>query len=75
MVQLYYEPVDTIRSQAGWWALGFFGIGVATMFFVSLQSWMFAIAGGHLTERLRRMTFQVRFLCNIILKELGNITK
>ena len=60
MVALYYQPEDEIRDEARWWSLSFVGVGLAFLFFGTVQSGMFAIAAENLTMRLRARSFKVQ---------------
>jgi len=58
MVNLFYQPAATIEHEVWKWVVGFVSIGVGMFVAMMISSTPFSIAGQHLVQRIREMTFR-----------------
>ncbi|XP_047154645.1 ABC transporter B family member 9-like [Vigna umbellata] len=56
-VNTFFKPPDQLRKDSMFWSFLFVGLGIAGLVAMTLQNYLFAIAGGKLIERIRSMTF------------------
>ncbi|XP_059664692.1 ABC transporter B family member 9 isoform X1 [Cornus florida] len=57
-IKTFFEPPNELKKDSRFWALMFIGLGVLNLVVLPLQSYMFAIAGGKLIQRIRSLTFE-----------------
>lgn len=55
---IFYEPPDQQRKDSAFWALMCVVVGAISLISKLVNSFLFAIAGGKLIERIRALTFQ-----------------
>lgn len=58
MVKTFYEPADKLRKDSKFWALIFVALGVASFLIFPGRFYFFAVAGGKLIKRVRKMCFE-----------------
>ena len=58
MITIFYEPAHELRKDSRVWALVFVALGVASLFVYPSRFYFFAVAGGKLIKRIRKMCFE-----------------
>ncbi|WVY93657.1 hypothetical protein V8G54_032745 [Vigna mungo] len=56
-VNTFFKPSDQLRKDSMFWSFLFVGLGIVGLVAMTLQNYLFGIAGGKLIERIRSMTF------------------
>lgn len=56
-VNTFFKPPDQLRKDSMFWSFLFVGLGIVGLVAMTLQNYLFGIAGGKLIERIRSMTF------------------
>uniref|UniRef100_A0ACD5ZNS6 Uncharacterized protein n=1 Tax=Avena sativa TaxID=4498 RepID=A0ACD5ZNS6_AVESA len=57
-IKTFYEPPDKLRNDSSFWALMCVVLGILSIIAIPAELFLFAIAGGKLTERIRAMSFR-----------------
>lgn len=58
MINTFYEPAYELKKDSKFWALMFFILGVASLLITPLRTYLFAVAGCKLIQRIRSMCFE-----------------
>jgi len=56
-VNTFFKPPDVLRTDSMFWSFLFVGLGIVGLVAMTLQNYLFGIAGGKLIERIRSMAF------------------
>ncbi|XP_019439667.1 PREDICTED: ABC transporter B family member 9-like [Lupinus angustifolius] len=57
-INTFYKPPEQLRKDSVFWSVLFVSLGIITLVALSVQNYLFGIAGGKLIERIRSLTFQ-----------------
>ncbi|CAL0334689.1 unnamed protein product [Lupinus luteus] len=57
-INTFYKPPEQLRKDSEYWSVLFVSLGIVTLVALSVQNYLFGIAGGKLIERIRSLTFQ-----------------
>ncbi|GKU90481.1 hypothetical protein SLEP1_g4470 [Rubroshorea leprosula] len=58
VIKTFYKPPDELKKDASFWALIFVSLGVASLLAYPATTYLFAVAGSKLIQRIRSMCFQ-----------------
>lgn len=58
MINTFFEPAEKLRKDSKFWALIFIAISAVCFIFHPLRSYLFAVAGSKLIQRIRLMCFE-----------------
>ena len=58
IIKSFFEPPHELRRDSRFWALGFVGLGTASLLAHPSRSYLFAVAGCRLIRRIRSMCFE-----------------
>ncbi|TVU07260.1 hypothetical protein EJB05_47308, partial [Eragrostis curvula] len=57
-IKMFYEPPAELLKHSRFWASMFVVLGVSAAFLVSVELFLYGVAGGKLVERVRSLTFE-----------------
>ncbi|KAK9706898.1 hypothetical protein RND81_07G159300 [Saponaria officinalis] len=58
MIKTFYEPPDLLHKHTRKWSLIYMSLGIASIFIVPFQNFLFGVAGGKLIRRIRYLCFE-----------------
>ncbi|XP_077229781.1 ABC transporter B family member 9-like [Tasmannia lanceolata] len=58
IIKIFYEPPNELRKDARFWALMFLGLGTISLVAITLQQFLFGVAGAKLIQRIRSLSFE-----------------
>ncbi|WVZ86905.1 hypothetical protein U9M48_033620 [Paspalum notatum var. saurae] len=57
-IKVFYEPPEELQKDSRFWASMFVVLGICSFVLITVEYFLFGLAGGKLVERIRSMTFQ-----------------